>query len=476
MRPRWKRFAVSGWSALRDVVDKFIAPVTESKEFKALYPVLVVSLGVLAAFQANKWRTLVIAVAFVLIAISSVLVIYQDAQKIRLECHWNFLFFSYYRPFLIELAKKIARSIERNEKIDTLTYRTDDFILALDEAAADFGQVSGSRLVNIASFDIEYVSVLKAGIRRNGTEYKLVPLSHFWEGREGNDLKEFIAPDIRSSVLQFIEGDIFALPVGWGLIGVSIIEQDRLPNRSIITALTRNVNEVDAFDFSQFFGNIETIREMGYSVLLYDFWSSIAQLVILNYTGHMTISTAEEEQVKHCFSEIRRLLPMTDIIADPVVLLDRVRANDKSVVIGGSTWFGVAGNLLPIYVPDAQPVYGAFCECLGVLAPPQAEYSGQWEPDAFALMSWFAEQLSGEGLATIVPSDRQAIIKSYFPALLPAVRRNGPPRTPSYSHQLMRTDTRVEFKFRRFPDTDPAAIRRMKSLWDNAQATERILV
>src|ERR1700716_4177123 len=107
MRPRWKRLAASGTQALRDVVVNILAPVTESREFKALYPVLVVSLGVLAVFQANRWRTLVVALAFALIAISSVLVIYQDAHKIRLECRWNFLFFSYYRPFLIELAKRI---------------------------------------------------------------------------------------------------------------------------------------------------------------------------------------------------------------------------------------------------------------------------------------------------------------------------------------------------------------------------------
>jgi hypothetical protein len=471
MPSRWKRKAISGGQALRDIVLNFLAPITESREFKALYPVLVVSLGVLAVFQANRLRTMVVAVAFGLIAIASLFVIYQDAQKIRLECRWNLLFFSYYRPFLIELTKKIARPLDRKERIDTLTYRTDDFILALDEATADFAQVSGDRIVNIASFDIEYVPVLKTGFTRDGSNVKLVPLSDFWEGREIYDLKDLVVSEIRQQVLQFVDGErISALPVGWGLVGVSIIEQDRLPNRDALAALSRTSQEIDGFDFKQFFAKIDSIRTMGYEVLLYDFWSSIAQLVLLNYTGHMTISTAEEQQIADAFKELRRAIPPKDVIADPVVLLDRVRASEKSVVIGGSTWFGITGNLLPIAVPDAEPAYGAFCECLGILAPPRIDDNAHWEHDAYALMSWFVSQLRGDGLAAVVPKGRRAIIQNYISALLPAGHRNGPGTSAgSLSNLPMRTDTRASFKFRRFADTDPGAIARMKALWENTR-------
>jgi hypothetical protein len=429
-----------------------------------------VSLGVLAAFQATRWRTVFVVVAFALIAVSSIVVIYQDTQKIHLEHQWNLLFFSYYRPFLIELVKKIARKLEdQKELVDTLTYRTDDFIAALDEAAPDFAQVSGQRLVNIASFDIEYVAVLRQGIRRGTDEYNLVALADFWEGRELDKLRDSIVAEIRPSVLQLIDGSqMAALPVGWGLTGVSVIEQDRLPNRPVLDALTLTHSDIDGFDFERLFCNIETIRNLGYSVLLYDFWSSVAQLVVLNYTGHMTISEAEERQVESAFRKLRGLLPPLDIIADPVLLLHRVRAAEKSVVIGGSTWFGLPGNLLPIAVPGAAPVYGAFCECLGVLSTPRPEYGSRWEHDAFALMSWFAKQLSGEGrLAKLVPAGRSAIIQNYLPAILPDRQSNGDaPRTDVRASLPMRTDTRAQFKFRRFSDNDPAAIAHMKALWD----------
>jgi|GEM_PF-6881870 len=473
MRISWRRLVVSGARALRDFVINVLAPITESREFKALYPILVISLGVLAASQANRWRTVFYTVAFLLIAVSSIAVIYQDAKKLRLENRWNLLFFSYYRPFLIELAKKIARSLDRREMIDTLTYRTDDLIVALDEAAPDFAQVSGERMVNIASFDIEYVPVLRDGIRRDADEYRLVPLSEFWEGRELDTLRDSISTEIRTSVLQLIDGtQLAALPVGWGLTGVSIIEQERLPNRAVMDALSRAHDGVDGFDFDLLFKNVETIRGLGYTVLLYDFWSSVAQLVVLNYTGHMTISAAEEKQVEGAFRTIRQILPAADTIADPVVLLDRVRASEKSIVIGGSTWFGLAGNLLPIAVDGALPVYGAFCECLGVLSTPKPEFGGQWEHDAFELMSWFAKELGGDGLAGIVPAGRRAIIQNYMPALLPTGRGYGTKGGLSLrANQSMRTDTRASFKFRRFSDNDPAEIARMKALWDHTRTT-----
>src|SRR6185436_7435204 len=126
-RSLWIRLARSILLPLRRFILLTLAPIPESKEFKTLYPFLVVSLGVLAAFHTDRARTLVYFIAFSLIASISLITIVLDSQKIKLDARWNLLFFSYYRPSLITLTNKIARSIDGQQKIDILTYRTGDF-------------------------------------------------------------------------------------------------------------------------------------------------------------------------------------------------------------------------------------------------------------------------------------------------------------------------------------------------------------
>ena len=164
---------------------------------------------------------------FLLISGVSVLAIYWDYKRISLDLSWNLLFFSYYRPVLIHLTNQISRSLDGKQKIDILTYRTGDFVAALEEASADFEQVAGNPLVNMASFDIEYIPVLREGIRVARTEYKLIPLSNFWHGGGMHLFPDRIPEVIRRPMLQRLDSEhLYALPISWGLIGVSVIEDD----------------------------------------------------------------------------------------------------------------------------------------------------------------------------------------------------------------------------------------------------------
>jgi hypothetical protein len=455
----------------RFVIEK-VARVTGSDEFRALYPVLVVALGVLAAIQASGLRLIVLGIAGLLILASSMFIIFQDAQRIRLEYRWNFLLFSYYRPFLINLVKKVARNADRQEVIDTLTYRTDDFVVALDEAAADFAQVSGGeRAVNIASFDIEYVPILRDGLTRGVDTYKLKPLAEFWAGRELDVLRQSIVSDVAPFLLPLIDNaELIALPVGWGLVGVAIIEREQFPTDDVVRAIARPHDSVYAFDFQLFFENLHKLEELGYDVFLYDFWTSIVQLLVLNYTGHTAISAQEEQQVETALRELRSVLRPAHIVSDPVVLLDRVRTSSKCIVIGGSTWFGLTGRLLPIAVPNAPPVYSGFCECLGLLATPNLRYGVAWEHDAYELMKWFADQVRGDGLVRIVPPGREAIIQNYLPALLPKNHpQNGGTRSTLLKDLKMRVYDGLDVMFRRFPGNDHTAVLRMKALWEKSR-------
>jgi hypothetical protein len=455
----------------RFVIEK-VARVTGSDEFRALYPLLVVALGVLAAIQASGLRLIVLITTGLLILGSSLFIIFQDAQRIRLEYHWNFLLFSYYRPVLINLVKKVARNADRQEVIDTLTYRTDDFIVALDEAAADFAQVSGGeRAVNIASFDIEYVPILKDGLTHGVDTYKLKPLAEFWAGRELDVLRQSVVGDVAKFLLPLIDNaELIALPVGWGLIGVAIIERE-MATDEVVRAIARPHDSIYAFDFQLFFENIQKLAELGYEVFLYDFWTSIVHLLVLHYTGHTAISAREEQQIEKALRDLRAVLQPPNVITDPVVLLDRVRTSPKCIVIGGSTWFGLAGRLLPIAVPNASPVYSAFCECIGLLATPSSRYGVAWENDAYELMKWFADQVRGDGLARIVPPGREAIIQNYLPALLPKNHVHNGDTPSALSDLKMRAYTGLNVMFRRFPGNDHAAVLRMKALWEKSRTT-----
>jgi hypothetical protein len=471
-RPLWNRIARIFLIPLRRFIVLVLAPITDTKEFKALYPVLVVSLGALAAFHTDEVRGVVVVVAFSIIAFVSLITIVLDARRIKLESRWNLLFFSYYRPSLMILTNKIARSLDGHQRLDILTYRTGDFVSALDEAAVDFEQVSGLRTVNIASFDIEYVSMLKSGIVRGGSTYKLVPLSDFWPGKEMYELPDRMPAVIRRSVLQRLDPDnLYALPLGWGMVGVGIFSND-LSGEDISELLTIRHGDRKGFDFRRLFEHLNDVTARGYQVLCYDFWSSIGQLVSLNYTGHMGISQSEEQVVAAAFAELRRVLPRENIIADPVLLLGRVKALDKAVVIGGSTWLGLRGTLLPLAIPDAPPVYGAFCECLGILAQPQSTDSELWERDAATLMLWLAEQLGDQRQSTKVAGT--SILRNYFPAFLsPSVftsrfRREG---LDVHIEQPMQIDSSAEIMFRQFSISGSDALSRVKELWSKTSGS-----
>ena len=470
----WTRLARSVLLPMRRFVLLRLAPISESREFRTLYPLLVVSLGVLAAFHTDRARTLVIFIAFTLIAFVSLVTIVLDAQKINLESRWNLLFFSYYRPSLIALTNKIARSMDGRQRIDILTYRTGDFISALDEAAVDFDHVSGGRFVNIASFDIEYVSLLKSGFERNGCHYKLIPLSDFWTGHGMNDLRNRVPTNIRTALLQRLDPDnLYALPIGWGLVGVGIFARD-LSAQEVIELMTIESNQRPGFDFRQFFANLESIRSCGYEVLCYDFWGSIGQLVSLNYSGHMGISESEEETIRAAFKQIRTSLPQANIIADPLVLLDRVRSLDKSVVIGGSTWFGIKGTLLPIAIPDAQPSYGAFCVCLGILAAPDGDARELWERDAATLMLWLADQLGDQRDRPKIAAGRGSILRNYLPGLVRSTRVNGratEARVDLASEQPMQIDEAAGVIFRQFSSAGIDSLFRVKDLWSKSDVS-----
>ncbi len=461
---RWKKPFLFVLRPLRDLVLAVFAPMTESREFKVLYPLLVVSLGLLAAFRADQIRTVIVVFTFLLIAVVSAVTIFLDSRKLRLECRWNLLFFSYYRPFLITLSNKIARSADDDHKLDILTYRTDDFLTALDEAAADFEQVSGESAVNIASFDIEFVSVLTSGVNQTTRSYHLIPLSDFWTGRGLYDFPSRMPSEIRRSVLQRLSPEhLYALPIGWGLVGVSIIEKD-LTGRDIVDLLTTKTTQGKrGFEFELLFENIEHVRELGYEVFCYDFWSSIGQLVALNYTGHMTVTPAQETMIESVFQRIRVALPASDIIGNPILLLNKVRAAAKSVVIGGSSWFGIKGTLLPISIPAAKPTYGAFCECLGLLARPQAEQEADWESDARKLISWLANELGDQRSYRGAALSRGSILRHYLPGLV----RDGV-LGDLWAEQAMQIDQDAGIVFRQFSVGDIDSIRRMRELWEGS--------
>jgi hypothetical protein len=123
---------------------KYIFPMTDAPEFKAIYPVFVVTLGVLAASRLDGIRSTVVAVALVCIATGAVTAIVRDRQKITLQHAWNVLFVSYYRPFGISLTQRVSHAGHNPAPVDLLTYSTGDFIKSLADAAADFAQVSAS--------------------------------------------------------------------------------------------------------------------------------------------------------------------------------------------------------------------------------------------------------------------------------------------------------------------------------------------
>jgi len=470
----WTRLARLIVLPLRKFITLTLSPVIESKEFKTLYPVLVVSLGLLAAFHTDRARTLVYIIVFSLIAIVSIITVVLDAQRIKLHSRWNLLFFSYYRPSLITLANKIARSLDGQQKIDILTYRTGDFLAALNEAAADFEQVSGNRVVNIASFDIEYVPLLKKGIKQNGIEYRLIPLSDFWTGSGMGELRSRMPRTIKRAVLQRLEAEnLYALPIGWGYVGVGIFAKD-LSGQEIAGLLTTQTGKQLGFDFGKLFENITQVQNLGYEVLCYDFWSNIGQLVSLNYTGHMGISATEEETISKVFGQIRTLLPEPNIISDPIVLLGRVKAVDKSLVIGASTWFGIKGTLLPIAIPEAPPVYGAFCECLGILMPPKDTLGEKWESDAATLMLWLANQLGDQRHTKKVVAERSSILQNYLPGLVGSVAASetaGEAVIDLGTDQQMQIDEAAETIFRQFGTEDIDQTTRVKELWSTSHGS-----
>jgi hypothetical protein len=462
---------------LRRFIASYLVPFTDHAEFKALYTLLVVFLGVLAASRTDSLRAAILLTMFLLIASVAVFTIYFDYRRISLDLNWNILFFSYYRPFLIQLTNRISRSLDGKQKVDILTYRTGDFIAELEKASADFEQVSGNPIVNIASFDIEYVPVLRQGVRVGRTLYKLIPLSNFWSGSEVFEFPNRIPKVIRLPTLQRLDGEhLYALPIGWGLVGVSVIETD-LSGSQMITSLTVESHGRRGVDFHHMFKNLDLIAKNGYQILCYDLWNSIGQLVSLNCTGHMTISPGEEASILEVFNIVNDSLPPANIISDPGVLLSRAKTTEKVIVIGGSTWFGMKGTLLPIAIPQSRPAYGAFCECLGVLASPSADSDDgvDWGADASRLVGWLATTLGDQRYAPPITSGTGSILRNYLPGLLgpPHSHQRGRPEDVAevdlWDDQPMQIDKSADIIFRQLPATSLAASTRLKDLWTTSR-------
>jgi hypothetical protein len=456
---------------LRRLIHRYLFPVIDSKEFKAVYPVLVISLGALAVFHTDTLRTIVIIVALSVLALTALIGLVRDTQRITLAHKWNLMFLSYYRPFLISLTHRLNRSLDDDEPIDIHTHRTGDFVTALREAATDFEQVSGSRKINISTFDIEYVPLLKAGVTIDGTEYKLISLAEAWESTDSARMLSYplrIPEEVQFNILQRIDRyKLYALPIGWGVVGVSIIHNELTPE-----AVVRLVsNDQAGFSFDKFLENAEELKREKYTVFCFDFWSGIGQLVSLYRTGHMNITDAEYPRIRESFQKLLRSIDPNNVISEPQVLLERIKTVEKAVIIGGSTWLGLKGTLLPVEIPGGKPVYGAFCECLGMLSPPEGtKKSAEWESDASKLVGWLADHLADRSRAPTAGPGSGSIVNNYLPGILRETpRRKSPNAANAQSQQAMHWDPKYEKIFRQFPSDSLERAQRMKALWDEAK-------
>jgi hypothetical protein len=469
----WRRllpFAKQLASPVQRAIIFHVAPITDSRTFKATFPLLVIVLGILAAFHNDTLRTTLLVIAFATIGAATFVSLVLGSQKIYIDWNRNLLFFSYYRPSLIDLTNRIARHLDGKQRLDILTHRNSDFLAALEEGAADFQQVSGNRAVNIASFDIEYVPILKTGIDIGGQNHHLIPLSDFWPGPGMYSYEHRIPKIIRRKILERLDAHkLFALPIGWGLIGVSVAERD-LTTSEIMQFIT---SDQRGFSFDLFFKNVDEIKSKGYELFCYDFWNSIGQLVSLNYTGHMNILEAEQEEiVRAAFANLNRVIPRENIIADPILLLGRMKAAEKSVAIGGSTWFGIRGTLLPISIANSTPAYGGFCECVGLLATPIDSPGTQWDNDASSLIAWVAEHL-GNPQYTGGAVRANALLPKYLPGLLPpdrSIRSAQQTDIDLWADQQMQILQGADIIFRQFT-AGRSSVERMRELWLNCKTT-----
>ena len=471
-----KRLARAVGLPLSNLVIRLLAPLVDSREFKVLYPVLVVSLGVLAVKQLDAVRGVVVTAALLIIFAVATATVLRDRSNIRLHYNWNLLFFNYYRPYLLELAQRVVRSYRPDRypgRVDVLTLRPGDFFSELRSASADFELVSGRKEVHIASFDIEYLSSLRNGLETNGVQHKLVPLSEFWEGRGLETLKSRIPEEILESVLHRLDSrQLFALPLGWGLVGVMVVDRDLTTSEANALITSYSPSNKQGFEFSAFLEKVEKLSEMGYELFCYDFWSSLCQLILLNQRGSMSLTDEDERALASTLQRLQDTLAVENIIANPLLLLERVQKADKAIVIGGATWFGIKGTLLPVATPDSEPVYGAFCECLGVLSAPliDGRRGDNWEEDAYKLVAALADQLGDQRSSPQSFRRDSIIVRNYMPGLLrPTIGTAGTEKADLWSQHAMLVDETAARLFRQFSTEDIESLTRIKELWQESR-------
>jgi hypothetical protein len=328
-----------------------------------------------------------------------------------------------------------------------------------------FGRYQSNK-VNIATFDIEYIPLLREGIPQDGL--RLLPLRNIWESKDADRIlgyKQRIPEEVQSEIFRRLgREDFYALPIGWGVVGVCVIHPD-LSLDAVSPLLTKDDK---GFCFETFAKNVRQLQKLEYDIICFDFWNGLGQMASLYQTGHLTLENFEYGKVSETFDLLLSALDKDSLISDPQLLLKRARAARKCIVIGGSTWLGLRGTLLPVSVSGGSPAYGAFCECVGILSPPEgATDTSGWQSDATRLMTWIADNLSDRSAAPKIGVGIDSIVNNYIPGLLASsVRRRNELNPP----QPMHWDPHYAISFRDLPRGSLDQANAIQELWVAAKS------
>jgi hypothetical protein len=371
------------WGEIKDFIEHKLFPFVDSKSFKTVYPLLIISLALLAATGADALRTAVVVTALLLLLIVLAVAIYRISKKLKLRLEWNFLVWGHYRKYFIDASRRTTGAFRGKLYIDFSIFRDSDLLQGLRSAESDFASGRENYTTHAATFDVEYLPYLVRGINVLDSTYRIRKLEAF--------LKEDVLNRAKSVNTHFL-GDVReylercsrdALPLRWGTTGIFVDESAASRNADIFSEGKAGVC------LTSLLKALAEGRTGDTSIIVLDWWLTILGLISLHLRGEPTFGNEDAPAVREMAREL--LTAAVEFEADPVALRRIAKNRTNLIVVGGGTWLAPFERLYPVMSKiAAQPAWLGYCECLGFLETDLHERPKR-DTDAAALTAWLLD-------------------------------------------------------------------------------------
>lgn len=367
-------------------------------------PGLAIISNLAAVFTLDKYAKLTFLTLGALLSITLLIyILYWWTRRLRLSQRWQMLAWTHYRPLLSALCGRA----EPYYHFDFLTHQGADFPNRIaPEELLEFQYASrfSKPELDLAICDIEDIALIQQSADAIRSFNMPVALEGFLPQ---SLINSFHAPTPLAPILNQGTSEnphTIALPLRWGFNGVAYrFRQDTLET---FDAQTQEQLKRGVFDLNWLLdGNSSIYRYIT---------ASKSQCPLLIQDWHLPVLTqfargcmANKEWSNYIKSDIdphlialaNMSLTRSNLIRDPLRLIERSAESPEVVIIGAGNWIQSNRNnpLRPESPPlriaayldiNQKPQVLLWCECLVFLAPSETPLTTSWKRDALSIVKF----------------------------------------------------------------------------------------